>query len=75
MSWRTYTPDGRTLEVDRLSDGIWIAACESGTATAPTPGDAIREALGPEQEIGGSPEVLAMWIAAQAAQYERELDD
>ena len=75
MAWRTYTPDGRTLEVDRLEEGLWIAACESGTATAPTPGDAIREALGAEPQIGGSPESLALWIAAQAAQYERELND
>jgi hypothetical protein len=75
MAWRTYTPDGRTLEVDRLVDGLWIAACESGTATAPTPAAAIHEALGSQRTIGGSPQDLAAWIARQAEQYERELSE
>ena len=70
MPWRTYTPDGRTLEVDRLDDGLWIAVCESGTATGTTPQEAMREALGMEPTLGGSNSALAAWIAERAAQYE-----
>jgi hypothetical protein len=74
MPWRTYTPDGRTLEVDRLEDGVWVASCESGTAAGTTPAGAMREALGMEPALGAGPAALAAWIEQRAAQYERELD-
>jgi hypothetical protein len=74
MPWRTYTPDGRTLEVERQDDGVWLAACESGTATATTPAEAMREALGSEPTIGAAPRALDAWIEQRADQYERELD-
>ena len=72
MPWRTYTPDGRTLDVERLDDGAWRASCESGSAVAATPAEAIREALGSERTIGSKPGLMAAWIAERAAQYERE---
>ena len=75
MPWRTYTPDGRTLEVERLDDGLWIASCETGTATGTTSTEAMREALGMEPTIGGSTVALAAWIAERAAQYDRELGE
>jgi hypothetical protein len=74
MPWRTYTPDGRTLEVDRREDGVWVASCESGTATGSTPEEAMRDALGTERSIGSGAESLRAWILERAAQYRRELD-
>jgi hypothetical protein len=73
MAWRTYTPDGRTLEVECLEDGVWVATCESGTATGTNPAEAMREALGMEPALGATPGALAAWIDERADQYEREL--
>jgi hypothetical protein len=30
ITWSTYTVDGRTLVVDRMPDGRWLARCEDG---------------------------------------------
>jgi len=49
-----------------------VASCESGSAVAESPADAIREALGSERTIGSDPKLLLAWIAELAAQYERE---
>jgi len=71
-AWRTYTPDGRMLEVEYAA-GEWVARCGGVRAAAPSALEAISEAVGPEQAtIGTSEPSLAAWVAAHAAQLESE---
>jgi hypothetical protein len=72
VAWRTYTPDGRTLEVE-CTDGTWTAICEGGRGVGTTAAEAIAAALdGGASTLGASRAGLAAWIAEQAAQLERE---
>jgi hypothetical protein len=72
MRWRTYTPDGRMLEIDH-ADGEWIAKCEGASASASTASAALHEALRESASpIGSSAYVLAAWIEEQASSLERE---
>jgi hypothetical protein len=73
MPWRTYTPDGRTLDVE-YADGTWHASCDSHQAEGTTAAEAIERSLGePATPIGSSRTVLDEWVAQQAALLEFEL--
>jgi hypothetical protein len=53
MPWRTYTPDGRTLDVD-YADGTWVASCDAGQGVGKTAAEAIAQSLGEgSTPIGG----------------------
>ena len=75
MPWRTYTPDGRTLDVD-YADGTWVASSDDGRGVGKTAAEAIyrslREAATP---IGSSPAILDRWVVQQAARLELELEE
>ena len=72
MAWLTYTPDGRTLEVE-FTNGTWIAACDGGRGVGSTAAEAILRALSADATpIGTSLAVLAAWVGEQAARLERE---
>jgi hypothetical protein len=71
-AWKTYTPDGRMLEVE-CADGNWVAVCDGARAVGTSAQDAILAALGPEPTAFGSNESsLAAWVAEHAAQLEAE---
>jgi hypothetical protein len=71
-AWRTYTPDGRTLEVEYAA-GEWIAHCGGSRAAGPSALEAISAAVGTEEAtIGGSEPSLQAWVEAHAAQLEAE---
>lgn len=76
MAWRTYTPDGRTLDVE-FTDGRWIATCEGGHGVGATAAEALTRAL--DDEVGMSSldpsSTLDSWIKEQATRLERECDD
>jgi hypothetical protein len=75
MTWRTYTPDGRTLEVE-YAGGTWRASCDTGRGVGETAAEAIMRSLGEAiTSIGPSSRTLKDWVAQQAAQLERERDD
>jgi len=75
MPWRTYTPDGRILDVD-YEDGTWVASCDAGQGSGKTAAEAIAQSLGEgSTPIGGSGSVLDEWVAQQAALLELELGD
>jgi len=72
VAWRTYTPDGRTLEIE-YAGGEWTATCEGGRGVGPSAAEAIRGALDyGATALGASRTGLAAWIADQAARLERE---
>jgi len=72
VAWRTYTPDGRALEVE-FADGTWTAACEGERGVGSSAAEAIRGALDHgATALGASRAGLAAWIAEQAARLERE---
>jgi hypothetical protein len=74
MRWKTYTPDGRTLEVGYV-DGTWIASCDSGRGEAETAAEAIEQSLGESVTlIGASRGAIEEWVAQQAARLESERD-
>ena len=74
MPWRTYTPDGRTLDVD-YEDGTWVASCDDGQGVGKTAAEAITQSLGEAiTPIGSSPAILDEWVVQQAAQLELERD-
>ena len=74
MTWRTYTPDGRTLEVE-YANGTWLASCESGRGVGETAAEAIRRSLGEATtQIGASHATMDDWVVQQAAQLELERD-
>jgi hypothetical protein len=73
MPWRTYTPDGRTLEVEH-TDGTWLASCDSNRGEGATAAEAIVRSMGElATPIGSSRTVLDEWVAQQAALLEFEL--
>src|SRR5262245_11609095 len=75
MPWRTYTPDGRTLEVD-YEDGTWVASCDDGQGAGKTAAEAITQSLGEAiTPIGSSTAILDEWVVQQAAMLELELDE
>jgi hypothetical protein len=72
--WRTYTPDGRMLEVEH-EGGAWAATCDGVRGTGSTAHAAISEALGPEtRSIGTGAVELSEWVDAHAAQLQAEID-
>jgi len=71
-AWRTYTPDGRMLEVE-FAAGEWIAHCGGTRAVASSGLEAIGEAVGTEEASIGTPEpTLEAWVAEHAARLEAE---
>ena len=71
-AWRTYTPDGRMLEVEYAA-GEWIAHCGGNRAVGTSAHEAISEAVGTgEASIGRSEPSLQAWVAVHAAQLESE---
>lgn len=71
-AWKTYTPDGRVLEVT-YSDGEWTATCTGAGGSAANARDAIAAALGSQvTSIRTNAPALAAWIATHAAQLEAE---
>jgi len=74
MPWRTYTPDGRTLDVS-YEDGTWVATCDHGQGVGKTAAEAITQSLGEAiTPIDRSAAVLDKWVVQQAAQLELELE-
>jgi hypothetical protein len=72
VAWRTYTPDGRTLEIE-FTDGNWIASCEDGRGVGATAAEAILRAItDAPTPIGASIGVLATWVGEQSSRLERE---
>ena len=75
MPWRTYTPDGRTLDV-KYEDGTWVALCGDGQGSGKTAAEAIERSLGEAvRPIGTASAGLDEWVVHQAAMLERELGD
>ena len=75
MPWRTYTPDGRTLEV-KYEDGTWVALCDDGEGSGKTAAEAIARSLGGAiRSIGSTSAGLDEWVVQQAALLELELDE
>ena len=71
-SWRTYTPDGRVLDVEH-SDGEWVAHCDGSRGAGRSALEAIRAAVGSEPpSIGSAEPSLEPWLAEHAAQLESE---
>ena len=70
--WRTYTPDGRMLEVEYLA-GECIALCGGTRAVGATALEAISDAIGkaPASIAPGEP-ALDAWVAEHAARLESE---
>jgi hypothetical protein len=75
VAWRTYTPDGRTLDVE-FTQGTWIATCEGGKGVGATAAEALAQALDDEIGIGSldSSSALNAWIEEQASRLERECE-
>lgn len=74
VAWRTYTPDGRTLEVE-YSNGAWTATCDGGRGVGQTAAEAIMRSLGKAATpIGARSALLAEWVEKQAARLEGERD-
>ena len=75
MPWQTYTPDGRTLNVD-YEDGTWVARCDEEQGVGKSAAEAITQSLGQAlTPIGSSPAILDEWVVQQAARLELELDE
>jgi hypothetical protein len=75
MPWRTYTPDGRTLEV-KYENGTWVAFCGGGEGSGKSAAEAITRSLGEAiRPIGTASAGLDEWVVQQAALLERELDE
>jgi hypothetical protein len=72
MEWRTYTPDGRMLEVEHAG-GQWVARCGSTRADGSSALEAITAAVDSESDsIGSSGSSLGAWLADHAARLESE---
>ena len=75
MPWRTYTPDGRTLDVD-YENGTWVASCDDTQGTGRTAAEAISQSLvETTMPFGESRTVMSEWVVQQAARLELELDE
>jgi hypothetical protein len=71
-AWRTYTPDGRVLEVE-YAGGEWVAQCGGSRAVGTTALEAIRAAVGSGQaSIGSGEAALEPWLTEHAARLESE---
>jgi hypothetical protein len=71
-AWRTYTPDGRMLEVE-YANGEWAARCAGVHGTGPSALEAITGAVrsGPESIVRNDP-ALDSWVVEHARQLESE---
>ena len=70
--WKTYTPDGRVLEVEHEGQQC-VARCAGVQGTGSTAHEAISAAIGTEQaSIGTREPTIEAWVAAHAAQLEAE---
>ena len=71
-AWKTYTPDGRELEVEH-ENGAWVATCAGQRGVGATAQEAITAAVGRETaSIGTAAPTIEAWVAAHAAQLEAE---
>jgi hypothetical protein len=71
-AWRTYTPDGRMLEVEH-AEGEWVARCAGARGVGTSALAAIRAAVGGEPaSIGPAAPMLETWVAEHAARLESE---
>ena len=73
-AWRTYTPDGRMLEVE-YAGGEWVARCAGVHGTGSSALEAISTAVrgGPESIVRNDPS-LDSWVVEHARQLESEAD-
>jgi hypothetical protein len=71
-AWRTYTPDGRTLEVE-YAGGEWFARCAGVHGAGPSALEAITTAVrgGTESIIRTDP-ALDAWVVEHAERLESE---
>jgi len=74
-AWRTYTPDGRMLEVE-YADGEWVARCSGVHGAGPSALEAITSAVrgGPEsivRNVRNDPS-LDSWVVEHARKLESE---
>jgi len=70
-AWRTYTPDGRVLDVEYAA-GEWIAHCGGTRAIGASALEAISEAVGTAEASIGAAEPLDAWVSEHAARLEAE---
>ena len=71
-AWRTYTPDGRVLEVEH-AEGEWIARCAGARGVGTSALEAIRAAVGGgPASIGSAQPTLDSWVIEHAARLESE---
>jgi hypothetical protein len=71
-AWRTYTADGRMLEVEYAS-GEWVAHCGGVRGIGSSALEAITVAVGGEPEsIGRSDRALESWVVEHAERLESE---
>jgi len=71
-AWRTYTPDGRMLEVEHVG-GEWVAHCGGVRGAGTSALEAIRAAVGGEPaSIGSAEPTLDSWVVEHAARLESE---
>ena len=71
-AWRTYTPDGRMLEVEH-AEGKWVARCAGARGVGASALEAIKAAVGGEPaSIGRAEPTLETWVAEHAARLESE---
>jgi hypothetical protein len=71
-AWRTYTPDGRMLEVE-YGGGEWVARCAGVRAVGQSALEAITAAVGGEpRSIVGSDPALDSWLVEHAGRLESE---
>lgn len=77
--WQTYAIDGRAVEVERASDGVWRVRCAGGPVAADVDlRRALAAAVAPESGVlgGGGLERAEWqaWIEEHAGQLEREAE-
>jgi hypothetical protein len=71
-AWRTYTPDGRMLEVE-YAGGEWVARCAGVRGVGASALEAITAAIGGEpQSIVRSNPALESWVVEHAQRLESE---
>lgn len=70
-AWRTYTPDGRELAVERDADG-WSATCNGRRCVRSSAAEAIADAVVRDVSSIGSSEPIDAWVVTHAARIEAE---
>lgn len=75
IAWQTYTPDGRSLTVDRSPAGEWLLRCDDapeqrGVDLASSMPAAVE--LDESATIGGDREARMSWIREQASRIVAE---